>query len=312
MLYKFITLSICIIAFNSCSFYSQNTKNKLEGKYVLISGKSFYDSFNFKGKSTVVIESLGMEFVTSYIEDEEYLRIESEPSNLLLKLQSKDTIIGEGFAFGIYIKESLRKQDQAVKPKAQLFESTDIKQDTTHSNEDKQKLLQKTTKEKVTTQDIKDNTVIVEKKHMEQKRRNKEQAISNRVTGAFGIGGTEKNNHGDVKIDTGNQGSPFGNSEYKNNESADGHSSFSLNGRSLGVRGVPRPTCTILKEGKIVINITVDPKGNIIFAEIGRGTNIDNASMRKSALDAAKRAKFNSINGANNQSGTITYVYKLK
>ena len=34
--------------------------------------------------------------------------------------------------------------------------------------------------------------------------------------------------------------------------------------------------------------------------------------MRKSALDAAKRAKFNSIGGANNQSGTITYLYKLK
>ena len=34
--------------------------------------------------------------------------------------------------------------------------------------------------------------------------------------------------------------------------------------------------------------------------------------MRKSALDAAKRAKFNSISGANNQSGIITYLYKLK
>ena len=61
-----------------------------------------------------------------------------------------------------------------------------------------------------------------------------------------------------------------------------------------------------------MINITVDPKGNVIFAEVGRGTNIDNASMRRSALEAAKRAKFNSINEANNQSGTITYVYRLK
>ena len=68
----------------------------------------------------------------------------------------------------------------------------------------------------------------------------------------------------------------------------------------------------IQEEGRIVINITVDPKGNVIFAEVGRGTNIDNASMRKSALDAARKAKFNSISGANNQSGTITYVYKFK
>ena len=76
-----------------------------------------------------------------------------------------------------------------------------------------------------------------------------------------------------------------------------GYGSFNLNGRSIGAGGLPRPAYTIQEEGKIVINITVDPKGNVIFAEIGRGTNIDNASMRKSALDAAKRAKFNSISG---------------
>ncbi|MGL4492001.1 MAG: energy transducer TonB family protein, partial [Tannerellaceae bacterium] len=32
----------------------------------------------------------------------------------------------------------------------------------------------------------------------------------------------------------------------------------------------------------------------------------------KSALDAAKRAKFNSISGTNNQAGTITYRYTLR
>jgi hypothetical protein len=33
--------------------------------------------------------------------------------------------------------------------------------------------------------------------------------------------------------------------------------------------------------------------------------------MRASALEAAKRAKFNKIKGSNNQNGTITYIYKL-
>ena len=79
--------------------------------------------------------------------------------------------------------------------------------------------------------------------------------------------------------------------------------------RSSG--GLPRPSYNSQEEGKIVINITVDPNGNVILAEIGRGTNIDNASMRKSATDAARRAKFNKIQGSNNQSGTITYIYKL-
>ena len=151
-----------------------------------------------------------------------------------------------------------------------------------------------------------------EKKRLEEERRKKEQAISNRVAGAFGIGGAEGNSQGDAETGTGNQGSPFGNSDHGANEGVGGYGSFNLNGRSIGAGGLPRPAYTIQEEGKIVINITVDPKGNVIFAEIGRGTNIDNASMRKSALDAAKRAKFNSISGANNQSGTITYVYKLK
>ena len=135
-----------------------------------------------------------------------------------------------------------------------------------------------------------------EKKRLAEERRKKEQAISNKVAGAFGMGNAEGNSQGDAESGTGNQGSPFGNSDHGANE---------------GV-GLPRPAYTIQEEGRIVINITVDPKGNVIFAEVGRGTNIDNASMRKSALDAARKAKFNSISGANNQSGTITYVYKFK
>ena len=60
-----------------------------------------------------------------------------------------------------------------------------------------------------------------------------------------------------------------------------------------------------------IISIT-DPAGNVIAADIGKGTNIDNASMRRSAVEAARRAKFNSIEGTNNQSGTITYMFRLK
>lgn len=151
-----------------------------------------------------------------------------------------------------------------------------------------------------------------EKKRLAEERRKKEQDISNKVAGAFGMGNKDGNSQGDAESGTGNQGSPFGNSDHGANEGVGGYGSFNLNGRSIGAGGLPRPAYTIQEEGRIVINITVDPKGNVIFAEIGRGTNIDNASMRKSALDAAKRAKFNSISGANNQSGTITYVYKLK
>ncbi|MDR1436634.1 MAG: energy transducer TonB, partial [Candidatus Symbiothrix sp.] len=58
-------------------------------------------------------------------------------------------------------------------------------------------------------------------------------------------------------------------------------------------------------------SIIVNPQGNVLSAEIGRGTNITNSAMRTSALEAARKAKFNSVERMENQSGTITYNYKL-
>ena len=176
--------------------------------------------------------------------------------------------------------------------------------------EEKRKLEEKRRKEEAEKERIRKEEE--EKKRLAEDRRKKEQAISNKVAGAFGIGNKAGNNQGDATTGSGNQGSPFGNSDQGANDGVGGYGSFNLNGRSLGSGGLPRPAYTIQEEGRIVINITVNPKGDVIYVEIGKGTNIDNASMRKSALEAAKRAKFNSINGANNQSGTITYLYKLK
>ena len=176
--------------------------------------------------------------------------------------------------------------------------------------EEKRKLEEKRRKEEAEKERIRKEEE--EKKRLAEERRKKEQAISNKVAGAFGIGNKAGNNQGHATTGSGNQGSPFGNSDQGANDGVGGYGSFNLNGRSLGSGGLPRPAYTIQEEGRIVINITVNPKGDVIYVEIGKGTNIDNASMRKSALEAAKRAKFNSINGANNQSGTITYLYKLK
>ncbi|OCW95738.1 energy transducer TonB [Macellibacteroides sp. HH-ZS] len=157
----------------------------------------------------------------------------------------------------------------------------------------------------------------IQKEKLEQQRladaqRQKELAIKNKVAGAFGAGSAAGSSQGSGETGSGNQGSPFGNSDHGANDGVGGYGSFSLNGRSIGAGGLPRPAYTIQEEGRIVINITVDPKGNVIFAEIGKGTNIDNASMRRSALEAAKRAKFSSISGSNNQSGSITYRYSLR
>lgn len=150
-----------------------------------------------------------------------------------------------------------------------------------------------------------------ERKRIEEEKR-KAQAIQNRVVGAFGSGTTKNGNRGTAESGTGNQGNPFGNSSTGKTEGVGGMGSYDLNGRSIGGEGLPLPSYQAQDDGKIVISITVDPKGNVINTEIGKGTTIDNPTLRKDAMSAAKRAKFNSINGTNNQVGTITYRFNLK
>ncbi|GHT53083.1 cell envelope biogenesis protein TonB [Bacteroidia bacterium] len=85
-------------------------------------------------------------------------------------------------------------------------------------------------------------------------------------------------------------------------------SSFNLAGRT-GV--LQSPVYSAQEEGIILLSITVDPQGNVISASVRSGTTISNAQMRNSAIDAAKRTKFNAINSGGNATGTITYKYKL-
>lgn len=149
-----------------------------------------------------------------------------------------------------------------------------------------------------------------EKKRIAEEQR-KQRAINNRVAGAFGIGSAKGNSQGSGK-GTGNQGSPFGNSDHGANTGVGGMGTFSLSGRQIITGKVAEPSYTEKEEGRIVISITVDPRGNVIAAEIGRGTTIDDASMRAKAIRAARSNKFNEITGVNNQQGKITYKYRLR
>jgi len=152
-----------------------------------------------------------------------------------------------------------------------------------------------------------------EQRRAQEEQRQREQDIQNRVAGAFGIGNADGDSQGSGTVAAGNEGSPFGNSDRGPNTGVGGiGGSFNLSGRTLRGGGLPQPAYTIQEEGTIVVNITVDPKGDVIMAEIGRGTNIDNAAMRAVTLEAARRAKFSGITGTNNQSGTITYRFSLK
>jgi TonB family protein len=157
-----------------------------------------------------------------------------------------------------------------------------------------------------------------EKKPSEQERRlaeeqRRREAINRQMSGAFGAGDAPKGNEGTAEAGAGNQGSQQGNAPVGSYTGVGGIGDFDLSGRTLREGGLQRPSYVVQEEGTIVVEITVDPKGNVISAEIRlRGTNIENANMRKAALEAARKTKFNVISGTQNQIGTITYRYTLK
>ena len=87
---------------------------------------------------------------------------------------------------------------------------------------------------------------------------------------------------------------------------------FDLNGRNLTGDGLPRPINTVQDEGRVVVTITVNPAGQVIATSINLRTNTVNPELRKAAEDAARRARFNPTSGIDNQTGTITYYFKLR
>ncbi|MDR1783522.1 MAG: TonB family protein [Dysgonamonadaceae bacterium] len=159
-------------------------------------------------------------------------------------------------------------------------------------------------------------------KQLEQQRlaeqQRQQEAINKQISGALSgstaSGQTASTSGSNSAGSPSNAGSPSGSASgnASKGSGSDGWGSFNLGGRSLGQGGLQKPAYTVNIEGKIVVNIIVDPKGNVISTEIGRGTTIDNNQLRNAAITAAKKTKFNSISGTNNQSGTITYTYWLK
>ena len=108
------------------------------------------------------------------------------------------------------------------------------------------------------------------------------------------------------------EGSPDGNGNTVKTSGVGGYGTFDLNGRSLGPGGLPVPVYNVQDEGRVVVTITVNPAGRVISTSINKRTNTVNPALRRAAEEAARRARFNSVDGVNNQSGTITYYFKLK
>lgn len=145
----------------------------------------------------------------------------------------------------------------------------------------------------------------------EQQRREAEEAARRRVSGAFGKG-AKMESRGQAAEGEGLQGSPAGNAEAGASTGVGSYGEFNLGGRSIGAGGLPRPVYNVQDEGRVVVTITVNPAGHVIATEINKQTNTVNPALRKAAEDAARKARFNAVDGLNNQIGTITYYFNLK
>lgn len=80
-------------------------KLSLEGTYTS-KDNPFYKSLTFKGQSTVVIKDkiFGLDYPSSYEKDDDFIRIKTDKSDLLLQIITVDSLVGNGFAKGSFVK----------------------------------------------------------------------------------------------------------------------------------------------------------------------------------------------------------------
>jgi TonB family protein len=88
--------------------------------------------------------------------------------------------------------------------------------------------------------------------------------------------------------------------------------SYSLQGR--GVQALPPPRYDYQKEGKVVVEVSVDPSGKVVAANPGtKGSTTLDEDLLKVAKEAAMKASFEVKQDAPAiQKGTITYNFILK
>ena len=145
----------------------------------------------------------------------------------------------------------------------------------------------------------------------EQERKAAEEA-QNLMANAFGRSSSMQSTPDQDNADVpGTPGSPQGNSPQGVSTGSAGYGTWDLGGRDM-LGDLPRPLYNIQEEGRVVVTITVDPDGNVVETRINNRTNTTNLQLRNAAVEAARKTKFNAIGGENNQTGTITYYFKLK
>jgi colicin import membrane protein len=156
-----------------------------------------------------------------------------------------------------------------------------------------------------------------EKKRLEDEQRRREQ-INDRTRNALGNAGNVGNSGASEGVagGAGNQGVETGSIDSRNygpgGGIGDGAPSYRLGDRR--VQSLPVPRYDNQTEGVVVVEISVDRKGNVTKAVAGvKGSTTLDEYLLREARDAAMKAKFDSNDSAPLlQKGTITYNFKLR
>lgn len=158
---------------------------------------------------------------------------------------------------------------------------------------------------------------IEEKKRKEEQERKQIEELTKNAFSQGSNSGSDAKSDGN-KAGTGNQGDPEGDPNAKNYGDGKGLGDkgigYSLKGRSPQGGSLPKPVYTANESGVVVIRVTVDQNGNVTSASyLAKGSTTTSQSLIKAALDAARKAKFNTDNNADTfQIGTITYRFVLQ
>jgi len=201
----------------------------------------------------------------------------------------------------VVIKPKTEKPKETVKPKDNVKPKEEAKP------KESVKKPEKTAAEKAA-----EAKRLAEEK-AERERKAAEEAARKKVANAFGKGAKMEGNKGTSAAGAGTEGNLKGNASAGSKNGSSGYGTFDLGGRSLG-KGtrLPLPVYNVQEEGRVVVEITVNPAGQVVAAKISPKTNTVNLKLRKAAVDAARMARFEEIKGLTNQLGTITYYFNLK
>lgn len=131
--------------------------------------------------------------------------------------------------------------------------------------------------------------------------RKAQELIAGKFNGAGA--GTNGDGSGDGQ-GSGHKGNPAG-----KGHGSDGGNSWSLAGRDL--KAMPKPSNQFNQEGTVVLEIRVNSEGRVVNVVDKLEGTVSDKATRKLAIEAAYKAMFSELVGANEQIGKVTYIFRL-